>query len=121
MMYERNDELNFFGLPEMVNSAIEKVEIEARRELLSTIVTVGGNSLIPRFIERLQKELFELDLYGLSTRSKVYTVNEVMDRIHSNWLGGSIMASMSSFDSIVMTKEDYEEHGSILIERKCFS
>lgn len=44
-----------------------------------------------------------------------------MDVQHSSWVGGSIMSSMSSFDGLCMTQEDYDEHGAILIERKCFS
>jgi hypothetical protein len=30
------------------------------------------------------------------------------------------MASMQSFESIMMTKEDYEEQGLVLIDKKCF-
>jgi actin-related protein len=30
------------------------------------------------------------------------------------------MASMQSFESIMMTKEDYDEHGFVLIDKKCF-
>ena len=30
------------------------------------------------------------------------------------------MASMQSFESVMMTKEDYEEQGIVLIEKKCF-
>ncbi len=30
------------------------------------------------------------------------------------------MASMQSFESIMMTKEDFEENGILLIDKKCF-
>ena len=30
------------------------------------------------------------------------------------------MASMQSFESIMMTKEDFEENGIVLIDKKCF-
>ena len=30
------------------------------------------------------------------------------------------MASMPNFESIMMTKEDYEENGFVLIDTKCF-
>jgi hypothetical protein len=30
------------------------------------------------------------------------------------------MASMQSFESFMMTKEDHEEQGLVLIDKKCF-
>ncbi len=30
------------------------------------------------------------------------------------------MSSMQSFESIMMTKEDFEENGMVLIDKKCF-
>jgi len=41
-------------------------------------------------------------------------------RLHQNWLGGSILGSLNSFSQYIMKKEEYEEHGARLIERKSF-
>lgn len=35
------------------------------------------------------------------------------------WLGGSILASLGSFHDMWMTKQEYAEYGSLLIDRKC--
>jgi actin-related protein len=53
-------------------------------------------------------------------RPKSFLPLNTQEGLISSWLGGSIVASMGSFDSLLMSKRDYEEHGSILIERKLF-
>ena len=35
------------------------------------------------------------------------------------WLGGSILASLGSFGELTMTRAEYQEHGAVLVERKC--
>jgi actin len=42
------------------------------------------------------------------------------DRKHAAWIGGSILASLSTFQTMWMTKKDYEESGPSIIHRKCF-
>lgn len=41
------------GLQDLIKQSIERVESENRRELLNNVMVVGGNSMIPNFIERL--------------------------------------------------------------------
>lgn len=101
----------------MIKQSIERVEVENRRELLNNIMVVGGTSMIPNLIERLQREVSSLEI-SLIGRVKIYTTATLNERAHSSWVGGSIVASMSNFESLLMTKRDYEEHGPILIERK---
>lgn len=36
------------------------------------------------------------------------------------WNGGSILASMSSFQTMWITKQEYEETGPGIVHRKCF-
>lgn len=76
---------------------------------------------MPNLLERLHKEMFDIDMGGINNKVKVFTSNSPSERKYSNWLGGSILASMSSFSSYAMSKQEYEEHGASLIERKCLS
>ena len=49
-------------------------------------------------------------------------INYVTNIIIIAWiLGGSILASLSTFQSMWITKSDYAEHGSSIVHRKCFS
>ena len=121
LLFSSDNIVGFKGLHKMIEQSVEKIEIETRKELLSNIIVVGGNCLLHNFIERLQKELFQCELGGLANKVKVFTSTGFMDIQHSSWVGGSIISSMSNFEQLIMSQEDYEEHGAILIERKCFS
>ncbi|TYH60984.1 hypothetical protein ES332_D07G017800v1 [Gossypium tomentosum] len=42
------------------------------------------------------------------------------DRKYSVWIGGSILASLSTFEQMWITKEEYMESGSSIVHMKCF-
>jgi actin-related protein len=42
------------------------------------------------------------------------------ERKYATWIGGSIMASLSTFQSFWMAKEEYDESGPAIVHRKCF-
>ena len=43
------------------------------------------------------------------------------DRKHSAWLGGAILSSMDTFESMFIKKSEYEEEGHArIVHRKCF-
>ncbi len=42
------------------------------------------------------------------------------ERLYSVWLGGSILASLSTFQTMWITKQEYDENGPNIIHRKCF-
>ena len=50
------------------------------------------------------------------------------DRKHLVWIGGSVLASLSTFvdgveltdDQMRITKEEYDEQGPTIVHRKCF-
>ena len=42
------------------------------------------------------------------------------ERKFSAWIGGSIFASLSTFQQTLITKEEYVEVGPSIVHRKCF-
>jgi actin-related protein len=42
------------------------------------------------------------------------------ERKYSAWIGGSILASSSSFENMWISKEEYNECGPSIVHRKCF-
>ena len=42
-----------------------------------------------------------------------------IERKFSTWIGGSILASLGSFQQMWMSKQEYEEHGVAIVHRKC--
>jgi len=45
--------------------------------------------------------------------------NNNTERPITSWLGGSIVASLGSFHEIWVSKQEYEEYGGNIIDRKC--
>lgn len=42
------------------------------------------------------------------------------ERKYSVWIGGSILASLSTFQQMWVTKQEYDESGPSIVHRKCF-
>ncbi|PNH09513.1 Actin, cytoskeletal 3 [Tetrabaena socialis] len=42
------------------------------------------------------------------------------ERKYLVWIGGSVLASLASFGSQWVTREEYEEYGPSIVHRKCF-
>lgn len=68
-----------------------------------SLIISGGSSLLEGFGARLGFEVNKLDLNT--------DVDIVKAKENSVWVGGSILASMSTFDQTCMTSEDYDEQG----------
>ena len=51
---------DFPSLPRYIAQALERVDIDLRRELAKRIILVGGTSLLPQLPERLQGELTQI-------------------------------------------------------------
>jgi len=41
------------------------------------------------------------------------------DRSYSNWIGGSLMASLNSFQQMWISRSEYDEYGKDIVQRKC--
>jgi len=72
--------------------------------------------MIPGFGARLQKELYKISIQNY-TRIQVIAARE---RRYSVWIGGSILASLSTFQQMWISREEYEESGPSIVHRKCF-
>ncbi|GLT71374.1 hypothetical protein SLA2020_434000 [Shorea laevis] len=55
----------------------------------------------------------------LKPQSKVLASGNATERRFSVWIGGSILASLGSFQQMWFSKAEYEEHGASYIQRKC--
>ncbi|MFQ6633091.1 hypothetical protein Gotur_011881 [Gossypium turneri] len=42
------------------------------------------------------------------------------ERKYSVWIGGSILASLSTFQQMWISKGEYDESGPSIVHRKCF-
>lgn len=65
--------------------------------------------------DRMQKEI--TNLAPSSMKVKVVAPPE---RKYSVWIGGSILASLSTFQAMWIAKAEYDENGPSIVHRKCF-
>ena len=109
---------DILGLPEMVSECIRACDTDTRRDLWGNIIVTGGTSLLPGLTERLQFRLNEL-VPQMSFKVKMIATTVPSERRFSTWIGGSILASLGSFQQLWMSKQEYEEEGASGIHRKC--
>ncbi|XP_042203762.1 actin, muscle-like [Homarus americanus] len=103
------------GLHETMYTSIMKCDVDIRRELYANNVLSGGTTMYPGISDRMQKELCALA--PPTIKIKIIAPPE---RKYSVWIGGSILASLSTFQTMWITKEDYDESGPAIVHRKCF-
>lgn len=89
--------------------------MDIRKELFRNIVLAGGSTMFPGMGARMESEL--VHLAPVNTSIKVVTPPE---RKYSVWIGGSIMASLSTFQNSWITRNEYDDHGPRIVHRKCF-
>ncbi|CAN1241760.1 Actin-related protein 4, partial [Linum perenne] len=108
---------NVRGLPQMVIDSINRCDVDIRRELFSSILLSGGTASMQQLKERLEKDLLEES--PQAARVKVLASGNSTERRFSVWIGGSILASLGSFQQMWFSKAEYEEHGASYVQRKC--
>lgn len=94
------------SLHELVHSSIMECEIDVRRDFLKNIILAGGSTLFRGFSERLKKELQVLFPSTLEI-----LIHAPVTRKHSAWIGGAVLSSLSTFQQMWISKEEYDEGG----------
>ena len=92
-----------------------KCDVDMRKDLYSNIVLSGGSTMFPGIDIRMQKEITN---YAPPTMK--IKVIAPPNRKYSTWIGGSILASLSSFQQMWISKAEYDESGPPIVHRKCF-
>ncbi len=96
---------------------------EVRDAVARSVVVGGAVTTLPGFTQRLKKEVTsELSLDGDAVASAAPSVKVVSpdNRQYSAWVGGAVVASLPDFDVRCISKEEYDEHGPVLVHKKCF-
>jgi len=107
----------FPGAGEQTYQSIMKSDVDVRKDLYSNIVLSGGTTLYAGLPERLTKEVQKLAPQSMASKVKVIAVPE---RKYCVWIGGSILSSISTFSTMWITKEEYNDAGPSIVHRKCF-
>ncbi|EDW24159.1 GL23535 [Drosophila persimilis] len=103
------------GIHETVYNSIMKCDVDIRKDLYANIVMSGGTTMYPGIADRMQKEITALA--PSTIKIKIIAPPE---RKYSVWIGGSILASLSTFQQMWISKQEYDESGPGIVHRKCF-
>jgi len=103
------------GVHETTFNSIGKCDIDIRKDLYGNIVLSGGTTMFEGIADRMTKELT-----ALAPASMKIKVVAPPERKYSVWIGGSILASLSTFQQMWISKDEYEESGPGIVHRKCF-
>merc|ERR1712168_1273527 len=76
----------------------------------------GGTTMYPGIADRMQKEIT-----ALAPSTMKIKIIAPPERKYSVWIGGSILASLSTFQEMWMSKQEFDESGPGIVHRKCFS
>jgi actin beta/gamma 1 len=103
------------GIHRTTYNSIMKCDVDIRKDLYSNVVLSGGSTMFPGIAERMQKEI--TSLAPPTMKVKIIAPPE---RKYSVWIGGSILASLSTFQQMWITHDEYDESGPGIVHRKCF-
>merc|ERR1712136_77628 len=100
------------GIHEGCFNGIMKCDIDIRKDLYANTVLSGGSTMYPGIADRMQKEIT-----ALAPSTMKIKIIAPPERKYSVWIGGSILASLSTFQSMWITKADYDEAGPSIVHR----
>merc|ERR1712070_330533 len=103
------------GIHNITFRSIMKCDVDIRKDLYSNVVLSGGSTMFPGMGERMAKELT-----ALAPPTMKIKVVAPPERKYSVWIGGSILASLSTFQQMWISKGEYDESGPTIVHRKCF-
>ena len=103
------------GIAETTYNSIMKCDVDIRKDLYANVVLSGGTTMYPGIADRMQK-----DLTNLAPPTMKIKIIASPERKYSVWIGGSILASLSTFQNMWISKQEYDESGPGIVHRKCF-
>jgi len=92
-----------------VRAALEAADADVRRPLTQEVIVVGGGSLLDGLGERLGKDLAES--LPSAFRPRVMTPGTKDERLHSAFVGGSVLASLGTFQQLWLSRKEWDEAG----------
>lgn len=107
----------------MICESAYKCDRDQQPALLGNIILGGGGSCLgptEQAVPDLIKEQTESLIHTHTPGWRVKMLSPaVAERAVLSWIGGSILASLGTAHEIYVTKADYEEWGSAIVNRKC--
>jgi actin-related protein len=101
------------SLQKLIQTAVTQCDINVRKSLYENIQVAGGLSLLSGLESRLHAELTKLVPASVKVQ-----LHANKDRHYAAWIGGSVISQLSTFNQMLVTKNDYMELGDSLINER---
>ena len=127
-------ELTAASIPSMICDSAFKCDRDQQAQLLGNAILCGGGACLSTSAasstsvdykdgnampERIRLEVESIiHTHTPQWRVKVSSPG-LSERAVCSWLGASILGSLGSFHEMWITKKEYEEHGTSIVNRKC--
>lgn len=103
------------GIHEILRKSIMKCDENIRQDLCANTILSGGSTMFPGIADRIRKEIT-----ALLPSDMPINIIASPERKYSVWNGGSNLASISTFEQMCVSQQEYAESGPSIIHRKCF-
>ena len=103
------------GIHDAIYNSILMCDEDIRKDLYANIVLSGGNTMYPGIADRMQKEITALAPFTMKIK-----VIAPPERKSSAWIGGSIIASLTTFQQMWIRRQEYDETGPSIVHRIWF-
>lgn len=104
--------LEYAGVHQVVVDSIQRADLDLRKSLFGNVVLSGGGTLVKGFGDRLLHEVKKLALRETKIR-----ISAPPERKYSTWIGGSILAGLSTFKKMWVSAEEYQEDPDIIFRK----
>jgi len=98
------------GISQLSYDSIMKCDIDVRADLRKNIIISGGSTMFKNLEKRLKA-----DIEALVPAGEEVTIVASPERKYAVWLGGSILSSLTSFEDMWVTKNQYDEAGPAVV------
>jgi len=102
------------SIQKLLHDCLQKCDTEVKKDIFSNTILSGSNTLIKGFNKRIEKEIS-----GYIKIKSPLTVPLPPYSPHTNWIGGSILASLGSFQQMWISKQEFDENGASIVHKKC--
>ena len=107
-------DMECISLPEIINLSISRCNGEIHAELLNNILLIGKSTKLTGLSKRLESELNALNIASCAPSVTI------AESEHPIWLGGSTLGFSDFFQEMLITRDEYDEYGPVMLKRKCF-
>ncbi|XP_074936116.1 actin-like protein 7A [Phalacrocorax aristotelis] len=102
------------GLLQLTLDCLKKCDADISKKMLGNILLCGGSTMMEGFANR-----FQMELARMCPSDNLITATSP-HRNFSVWIGGSILASLHSFQELWVYRSEYEECGPSCLFKKGF-